>query len=174
LLPLIDGAAAGDEKAFSDLAEMYKPLLESMARKYAAMVDGGAASEEDLLQEATMALYSAVRSYNRSDKVTFGLYAKICIRNRLVSFLRAYSAKGKRIESGKEEYSEPSQSFFERENARETEGKIRSALSELEWEVFKLYVSKKSYAEIAESLGRSEKTVDNAIYRIKSKLKRLI
>lgn len=171
---LISKAAGGDEKSFSDLAERYRPLLEGMSKKYAGMSNNGKSFEEDFFQEATLAFYSAVCSYTESDKVTFGLYAKICVRNRLVSYLRSVSVKGKKHLSEKAGYADPIGRLVEKEDVKEIENKIQSRLSDFEWEVFRLYIQRRSYSDIAKVLGRTEKSVDNAIYRIKTKLKGLI
>jgi len=173
LLSLIRLARSGSESAFADLTVQYKPLIESMSRSYYRKYSGELYSEEDFLQEASMALYSAVCSYNESDEVTFGLYAKICVRNRLVSLLRSASKKTKKTSGRGVEYTEPSHRLLEKEDIKQFEKKIEAVLSELEWSVFCLYIQKKSYADIARELCRSEKTVDNAIYRIKKKLKEL-
>ncbi|MBR5314482.1 MAG: sigma-70 family RNA polymerase sigma factor [Clostridia bacterium] len=174
LQKLISLAREGDENSFSDLAEIYKPLIESMGKSYAKKCTSELYSEEDFLQEASLALYSAVRTYENSDKVTFGLYAKICIRNKLVSLLRSANKKVKKQETPKNDLGEPVHRLLEKENANQIEKKIQAILSNLEWEVFNLYIQKKSYIEIAEILGKSVKTVDNAIYRMKTKLKQLM
>ena len=118
--------------------------------------------------------YSAVQTYKPSDKVTFGLYAKICVRNRLVSLLRSSSKKSKNAEKTEEKrkgYIDPVYSFFEEDVAQQMEKRIEELLSGFEYSVFRLYIQNKSYKEIAGILGRSVKTVDNALYRIKTKLK---
>lgn len=171
---LISLARSGDENSFSDLVDMYKPLTISMGKTYAKKCTSELYSEEDFIQEANLALYSAVRTYKTSDKITFGLYAKICIRNRLVSLLRSTNKKVKKQETPKNDLGEPVHRLLEKENANQIEKKIQSVLSDLEWSVFSLYIQKKSYVEIAEILGKSVKTVDNAIYRMKTKLKQLM
>lgn len=174
LQTLITLARSGDEGAFSDLTERYKPLLESLSKSYAKKCTNEMYSEDDFVQEANLALYSAVCSYKDSDKVTFGLYAKVCIRNKLVSLLRASKKKLKKQDAPKNSFGEPMYKLLEKEGTERIEKKIRSVLSELEWSVFKLYIQRKPYAEIAEILGRSQKTVDNAIYRMKKKLKQFM
>ena len=173
---LIALARAGDENAYNDLAAAYKPLIESMGKNYAVKCNSVLLTEDDFIQEANLGFFSAVRTYEPSDKVTFGLYAKICIRNRLVSLLRNASKKEKKRKDTPEHgkgYAEPVYGFLERENAEEIQKKIEAVLSRFELSVFSLYVQNKSYKEIAEALGRSVKTVDNALYRIKTKLKTL-
>ena len=171
---LISLARSGDENSFSDLVDMYKPLTISMGKTYAKKCTSELYSEEDFIQEANLALYSEVRTYKTSDKITFGLYEKICIRNILVSLLRSKNKKVKKQETPKNDLGEPVHRLLEKENANQIEKKIQSVLSDLEWSVFSLYIQKKSYVEIAEILGKSVKTVDNAIYRMKTKLKQLM
>ena len=171
LLSLITRARAGDEHAFTDLAEMYKPLIESMGRSYAEKCDSALYNEDDFIQEANLGFYSAVRTYKDSEKVTFGLYAKVCVRNRLVSLLRASSKKPKKPKDAVVNENDLLVGLLDRENTQQIEKRIESVLSGLEWSVFCLYIQKKSYADIARELGRTEKSVDNAIFRIKKKLK---
>lgn len=171
---LIALARSGDESAFAEIVSLYRPLLESMSKAYKKKCVNEIYSEEDFLQEATMALYSAVNSYKDGNNVTFGLYSKICVKNRLVSFLRSAGRKNVRTSNAKQNQSDPLSRLVDSEGWTETESKIRSCLSKFEWSVFALYIQKKSYAEMADELGVSEKSVDNAIYRLKKKLKQFI
>ncbi len=173
LQTLITRVRSGDESAFADLAAQYKPLVYRMAKAYSDKLNNDSVGFDDFIQEATLALYSAVCTYKETDKVTFGLYAKVCIRNRLVSYLRSISKKQKK-QTQKRSENEPARRLIEKVDAEELEGKIKSGLSKLEWEVFCLYIQKKSYVEIAEAIGKSTKSVDNAICRIKTKLKKII
>lgn len=175
LLSLISRVRGGDEGAFSDLTLQYRPLIESMARRFLKKSDGDMLLMDDVMQEAALAFYSAACSYDVNSEVTFGLYAKICIRNRLVSMQRAlYAKKKKRKPREKTVSQDPVNRLLDKENSELLEKKIDSALSKLEMSVFELYVQKKTYVEIAGELGISVKSVDNAIYRIKTKLRRLI
>ncbi len=174
LLSLIELARSGDENSFADLTVMYKPLIESMGKSYAAKCGNVLFTEDDFIQEATLGFYSAVQTYKPSGEVTFGLYAKICVRNRLVSLLRSASKKAKTTEKSEEKrkgYTDSVYTFFDEEVALQMEKRIEELLSGFEYSVFRLYIQNKSYKEIAETLGRTVKTVDNALYRIKTKLK---
>ncbi len=171
LFSLIALARSGDDKAFADLTIMYKPLIESMGKSYAHKCGNTIYTDDDFIQEASLGFYSAVRTYKGSEKVTFGLYAKVCIRNRLVSLLRASLKKPKKTKVIDREDTDILSGLLDKEGTKQIESRIEAVLSELEWSVFCLYVQKKSYAEIAQVLGRSVKTVDNAIYRIKKKLR---
>lgn len=175
LLLLISRSRDGDEGAFSDLTLQYRPLIESMARNFLKKNDDDTFLLDDVMQEATLAFYSAIRSYDVNSEVTFGLYAKICIRNRLVSMQRAsYAKKKKRKHREKADSPDPVNRLLDKEDSQQLEKKISAVLSRLEMSVFNLYVQKKTYAEIANELGISVKSVDNAIFRIKTKLRQLI
>ena len=174
LKTLLTLARSGDENAFADLTEMYKPLILSMGKTYADKCGNLLYSTEDFVQEATLGFYSAVRSYNESDKVTFGLYAKVCVRNRLVSLLRSSAKKTKKPKPERREYSDLLTALLCKDDGVRMKNKIREELSSFEWQVFCLYIEKRSYAEMAEILGKPVKSVDNAIYRIKKKIKVLM
>ncbi|MBR5322157.1 MAG: sigma-70 family RNA polymerase sigma factor [Clostridia bacterium] len=174
ILSLIELARSGDGNSFADLTVLFKPLIESMGKRYASKCGNVLFTEDDFMQEATWGFYSAVQTYKPTGSVTFGLYAKICVRNRLVSLLRTASKKLKVPKENAEKrkgYGDPAHSFLEGEDARRMEKKIEELLSVFEYSVFRLYMQNKSYKEIADSLGRSVKAVDNALYRIKTKLK---
>jgi len=196
---LILEAKNGVDEAYIKLHELYLPLIESMTGKY--MTLGGLSKEEgdDMRQETELAFYRALMSYNTyQDKVSFGLYAKICIGNRLVSYLRKFhTEKGNSLSQGyisESEIHELSFDEFDENNIAvysdegrspldyvirdETSADIRRIISDeltvYEKKVFNLYVQGRSAKEIALSVGRSEKSVSNAIYRIRAKIRNLL
>ena len=86
LSALLEAIVQGDQNAFNRLSEMYAPLIRSMSARFveslSAQNDAGLIDVQDLEQEARLALFRAVQSYDRKQRnVSFGLYAKICIRN---------------------------------------------------------------------------------------------
>ena len=86
---LILSVQGGKEAAFSELCEQYAPLIDSMVGRYGSRLKDPGESKEDLRQEAILSFYRAIMTYDIAQtKVTFGLYAKICMRNRMVSLLR--------------------------------------------------------------------------------------
>ncbi len=171
---LVARVAAGDESAFAELCTLYDPLIQSMARKYAQM--SGVADEkqiiEDFSQEATLALFRAAKSYEtRGGEVSFGLYSKICIRNALVSELRRMSRKKKaeRAESNRVRMNADSTGSYDSADvAGILEGDL---LSDFEKEVFNMYLGGVKIRDMAKKLGRSSKSVSNAVYRIKAKVR---
>ena len=178
---LLEEFQRGNESAFSELYEQYKPLMLSMVGSI--LLSGfpeEASSEHDVfMQEATMALYNAARSYDiGQSEVTFGLYAKICIKNRLVSVKRKLISKRKREQKLRSTVTQTVEHSEQKRGTRtDLAGSrlsrlIENDLSDFEKKVFDLYLQNMSYKEIAESLRVSEKAVDNAIYRIRRKLKK--
>lgn len=181
---LITKAAIGDQTAFHEIVKTFEPLIAGIIKKYG--IRNSDYDEDDLRQEATIALFGAVRTYNRTNySVTFGLYAKICISNRIISHLRKIrhniipitiqepdDIDGIIDSSGKD--FNPENEIIGRESYNTLLNLIDKNLTPYEKSVFKLYILDKSYQEIAAVLGSSQKSVDNAIYRIKKKIKKLI
>ena len=179
---LVAASRNGDNAAFEELSERYAGMIASRVSSFATSLasEGGSSSfsAEDLRQEAQIALLRATRTYDadgKGKKVTFGLYARICVTNALISLLRKHKSEVRRAKENDAVYGEtygaedPAYSAAEmRDLMRHAEG----VLSRYELSVFREYVGGYRVREIAKDLGRSERSVSNAIYRIKAKLKR--
>ena len=173
----------GDQAAFLALSEQYEPLLDRMSVRYASL-SGEMSDEEktkDFRQEAEVALYKAAMTFDlEQEKVTFGLYAKICIRNALISALRSERGemrfgKGKPAEGTDErltsENGDPQETVLGREKKRELMARAAEDLSPYEYRVFLGRSEGKKVPEIARETGRSVRSVHNALYRLRSKLR---
>ena len=163
----------GDGTAFAELTQAYKPLIDSMTDKYFGSTEGFGAEREDLRQEASLAFYRAVMTYDTECQgVTFGLYAKICIRNRLVSLVRSYKrrakAEMKKASESKSSDTKQKDQLLDFEELRVISSDL---LSKKEEAVFFMYADGKSYKDIAASLGITVKSVDNCLLRAKRKLR---
>ena len=172
-LDLINAARAGDEGAFEALLEAYEPLIDKMSRSFAKIADN-AESEEDLRQEACIAFYKAVQSYDSTQaEVAFGLYAKFCVRNRLISYtrkLRHHEAVVPLEERIKTE-EDLIEGVVAQEAYMELYRRIEAVLSPYESHVWWLYLSGQTTGVIATQLGKDERSVQNAVYRIRKKLR---
>lgn len=176
----------GSETEFTALAEQYAPLLDSMAGKYAAALgeDEKESIFPDFRQEAGLALYRASLTYDlEQTDVSFGLYAKVCVRNALVSSLRSMKkerrtngkAFARKLHEGKTAVSrDPLSRMISREETEILRGRMEAVLSRYEKRVFALYIAGKSIGEIAREEGKPVKSVNNAVYRIRTKLKGLL
>ncbi len=181
---LLAAAASGDEDAFQKLAEQYAPLIQSMSERFISSfsktTDTAAISVQDLEQEARLALYRAVMRYDVTQSgVTFGLYAKICIRNSFISLLRksvstARAARRNEAEPKSQSAHDPLVEFVSAAEARALTSRIREQLSPYENRIFDQYISGRSVKSISCNVGKSEKSVSNALYRIRVKIKGLL
>ena len=175
-------ASAGDLRSEEILAERYVRLVRATARPY--FLVGG--DSEDLLQEGMIGLLSAIRQYDPEKDTTFRTFAETCVRNRIYTAIKS-ALRSKHtplngyisIESPQFDESQtrtsgvsvdPEAIILARERVSEVLEAAKSSLSSMESKVLKLYLDGCSYDEIAKILGRPEKSVDNAIQRIRRKL----
>ena len=169
----------GSQESFSLLLEQYRPLIESVIGRF-TNEEISELNREDLRQEASLVFYNSILTYDlEQSEVEFGLYAKICITNGLVSYLRRLKPRKEillgevDVEKSTESVSEdPSAGILERERVRALYAIIRRVLSDYEYRVWSLYMSGRSAQEIGEAMSRDEKSVSNAIYRIRKKLRK--
>lgn len=192
---LIKRIKRGDEIAFNVLCEKYSALTESTARRFAPSLglrngagqNADAADMEELKQDAIMALYRAAVTYDPDGvgrEVSFGLYAKICMNNAMITKVRKYQRKRKRLEKrksvmdaenrgGRYEADAASQGIDLEALSERLKGALEE-LSDYERKTFDLYVDGKTVKEIAAELNRSEKSVSNACYRVKTKIRGIL
>lgn len=178
---LIELVVSGDSDAFTELVEIYNPLLKKILNAYTTE-EMSKEDVEDLSQEELIAFYRAIINFDKEQTdVEFGLYAKICITNSMISYKRAAAKKSNESLIGDEEMNSITDpegevpKFFEmRESERELGQQIEKTLSDYENEVWSYYVNGCSTKEIAIKLNSNEKSIDNAIFRIRKKLKTLL
>ena len=178
---LIDLVVSGDSDAYSELVDIYNPLLKKILNTYTTE-EMSKEDVEDLSQEELIAFYRAIINFDKDQRgVEFGLYAKICVTNSMISYRRAASKKPNEALVGDDEMNsitdpdgEVSKFFEMRESEEELGQQIEKTLSSYENEVWSYYVNGYSSKEIAKKLNSSEKSIDNAIFRIRKKLKTLL
>jgi len=185
-LDLANKAANGDTAAEETLVSGYSRLVRACARPYfLAGADG-----EDLFQEGMLGLLSAVRTFDPAKGVKFSTYAESCVKRRIYSAIR--SASGYKhtplnsyisLESHGLDESNTQNAYFlrdpedfiiARESAGEVERLLYGALSRFESGVLQFYLEGMSYKELASRLGKTEKSVDNAVQRIRRKLTKIL
>ncbi|MDR1131840.1 MAG: sigma-70 family RNA polymerase sigma factor [Oscillospiraceae bacterium] len=178
----------GDRVAEEQLALRYARLVKACSRPY--FLVGG--DSEDLIQEGMLGLISAIREFDISMNASFKTYAEICVKRRIYSAIKSASRKkheplndmvsfddvlSDESKSGAAAYGEayrrtPEEQVLARESADEIIQAYSRCLSGFEVEILHLYLSGLSYSEIAEACGKTEKSVDNAVQRIRRKLAR--
>lgn len=177
---LISRVKDGDNSAFELLLEKYTPLIEASVVK--CLDEEYVIHIEDFRQEATVVFYNSILTYDTEQhEVDFGLYAKICISNALISQMRVLKKrKSERLSDTSEEVlfnndsEDPSMRILEQESLKSLYSVIRRNLSEFEYHIWQLYVSGRTAKQISVLLGKDEKSVTNAIYRIRRKLRALL
>ena len=167
--------------AFDTLLDGYRPLIESQVTRFFDE-ETVALGRDDLRQEAILLFYKSILTYDiEQNEVEFGLYAKICIYHGLISQLRLQ--KKHTTEFLTESLSEalldhdsedPVAGVLEEEREKALYSVIKQNLSDFEYRVWKLYMSGRTAGEIGTSVGKDERAVNNAIYRIRKKLRALL
>lgn len=163
----------GDRIYLRILIDRYMPYIINAVRNYPYL------DREDLIQEGRLAVFSAAESFDEHS-AAFSTFVFLCINRAISSAARSFSAK-KRIpaelidplgETDILSLDDPEKLIIERENFENLKNNIKNILSETEYKVLVAFLNGKSYGEIAAELGISEKSVDNALSRVRKKLKK--
>ena len=170
----------GDQEAFAMLLEQYRPLIDASVMRFCNK-ERSELHEDDLRQEATLVFYNSIMTYDMEQgEVEFGLYAKVCIFNALVSRVRMQQ---KHMAEQSSEFlstsfflneEDPAASILEQERTKALYSVIRANLSDLEYRIWQYYVSGRTAKEIGKIVGKDEKSVSNAVYRIRKKLRAVL
>lgn len=186
------------ESAITDyIMDKYKNLVRSKAKSMYIL----GADREDLIQEGMIGLFKAIRDYDTGRDASFFTFADLCVSRQMYTAVQAagrqkhtplntyISLYANASESGSAEGGEewelidsmlsqsernPEELLIDRENVELLEKIIEKELSSFENQVLDLYLTGMKYSQIAKVLGRDDKSTDNALQRIKSKLRRAI
>jgi len=181
-------AQDGDRRAMEHLLQRYRPTVEANARDYF----WAGADAEDVAQEGMIGLYKAVRDYGSDAPMSFGSFARLCIRRQIVSALKAATRHkhallnssvsiGESVGSSEgfgvlgeiiadRDSSDPERIVISRHTWADIRQLARYALSQLEWQALVNYMGGARYQDIAQQLGCSAKQIDNALQRAKKKI----
>ena len=170
---------AGKPDAFAELSSRYLWLIRAKATQF----QGTAAPEpEDLLQEGFLGLYAAAASFQETAGASFRTYAGACVHRRMIDAARRHSSEKNRplneslsldseVSSAMAAENSPEELVELREQAESLFRRLEQELSPLERRAFSLYLSGCSRREIEKRSGMTLRAYDNAIYRVRSKLK---
>ena len=182
----------GDAEAEEYLLNKYKNFVRSKARSYFLI----GADHEDIVQEGMIGLYKAIRDYRPERLSSFRAFAELCITRQIITAIKTATRQkhiplNSYISLNKPLYDEesdrtlldiimegsagnPEDLIINQENLGNIHQKINEVLSPLEQEVLSAYLDGKSYQEIAKTLGRHVKSIDNALQRVKRKLEKYL
>ncbi len=164
----------GEYRYLEVLAERYKSMIFGIALEYVS----DSFELDDLVQEGNIAFFSAVQSYKQGLS-SFRTFANLCVTRAILSHTRS-SNVSKRIPSNlitsidDTDFSvdeSPENIIIEKEKYKNLTNRIKFTLSDLEYKVLCEFLMGYSYADIALRLGISEKSVDNALRRVREKIK---
>ncbi|NDO39327.1 sigma-70 family RNA polymerase sigma factor [Anaerotruncus colihominis] len=180
---LAQRAKNGDDEALADLIERYTPLVCMRARAYAR----GVMDVDDVYQEGMIALLKAVRNYREDTAGSFRTFAAVCVNNKMLSAVTAHmrdknapmrsylSLSGREIPedllAAVSPETDPEKLVIASEESAARNRRIETLLSPFERQVLRLYLSSYSYEEMSRQLGSSTKAVDNALQRVRRKLR---
>lgn len=189
---LVSMAQEMNEDAKMILHQKYQPLIYKKSRKYFKYLQNKGIELSDLVQECTIGFEESIRNFNPLDNVSFYTFTNVCMDRQLMSELTKQNRDKYRflneaipLETLEEESDlnlidviqdnsyNPEIGLLYNEEFQELYEKIASHLTNLEECVFKLKIQGFNYKEIADILEKDEKSIDNAIQRIKSKIKEL-
>lgn len=186
---LISRCRQGDRTALECIMEKYKPLVIKKARSM--FLIGG--ETEDLIQEGMIGLFKAVQDFDPDRETSFYRFSKLCINRQIYSAVTSAGRKKHSPLNGYVSLSDseeleweerwrrpavsavsPEEALINRERMEMIQEKLGERLSSLEWSVLKLFLEGYSYAQMADKLGKKEKSIDNALRRIKGKLQDIL
>lgn len=174
----------GDEEIAGFLLDKYKYLVRKKAR--AMYLVGG--ETDDLIQEGMLGLFKAVRDYDQEQDASFATFARLCIDRQLYNAIQSSNRQKHRplnsyVSLSDEEFQmelrqwyvkNPEAIIIDQENTAGMQERITSSLSDFENEVLKYYLEGADYIHIAELLNKQPKSIDNALQRIRAKVKSCI
>lgn len=174
---LIRRLRAGEKQIEEYLLEKYKPFVKSKSR--VLYLVGG--DREDLIQEGMIGLFKAIRDFDTENGAYFAAFAKLCIERQLYTAieaagrqknapLNAYISLSEEEETLMDQGIE--EAVIEKTSFQQNYEYIQQFLSLMEKEVLELYLEGKDYTEIARILGKTDKSIDNALQRIKAKIRK--
>lgn len=182
----------GDEVAVEYLINKYEGLIRKKANTYFLI----GSDRDDVVQEGLIGLYKAICDYDESKRSSFRSFAELCITRQIITSIKAATRlkhnplntyvsiyKPVHLEDSErtlldtlynDEAIVPDDYILKKEKYQLVESQLMKALTKLEWDVLYLYLQGFSYIGIANALGRHEKSIDNALQRVKRKVEELI
>ena len=175
---LICRLRAGESSIEEYLLEKYKPFVKSKSR--ALFLVGG--DKEDLIQEGMIGLFKAIRDYDSDNGAPFAAFAKLCVERQIYTAIEAAGRMKNAPLNAYISLSEESETLMdggiedaviEKTSFQQMYLAAQAHLSRMEKEVLSFFLEGKEYTEIAEILGKTDKSIDNALQRIKAKIRKI-
>jgi len=182
----------GSSHALDVIMHKYINFVRAKARTYFLI----GADKEDIIQEGMIGLYKAIRDYDGDKLTSFKAFAELCVTRQIITAIKtatrfkhmplnSYVSLDKPLRDEDKDRTlmdvlvgtndiDPQELLINRENLGDMQMRLSQLLSGLEKEVLQLYLEGRTYQEISEDLNRHEKSIDNALQRVKRKLEQLL
>ena len=182
---LIERLRDGEQELEDYLMEKYKGMV--LKKAHAMFIVGG--EREDLIQEGMIGLFRALRDYQPGKSATFATFANLCVERQIYkaiemsgrlknkplnSYISLSEEESPILDSLAFEQQDPEAIVIDRENVNVMQKKIRQHLSRFETRVLDSYLEGMTYTQIAEAMGKSPKSIDNALQRIRGKIREFL
>lgn len=180
---LISRFKNGESEILDYLMEKYKNMVRKKARTM--FLIGG--ENDDLIQEGMIGLFKAVRDYQPDRDAAFQTFASICVDRQIYnaiqssnrqkhqplnSYISLSEQDGENEEHLGDNWGEnPESIIIDQENVQDLEQEITATLSPMENQVLEYYLAGNGYGEIAWIMGKTPKSIDNALQRIRTKIR---
>lgn len=180
----------GDFQAVEYICKKYRDLVSRYGKRF--FIKGG--EEQDVIQEGMVGLFKAIQDYDSTKQVPFRNFAELCITRQIIKAMEAadrlknqplnsYVSFSEQEEKPSREVSDslvtddifnPESMLIDSEKTLDTFEKIVEILSKMELQVFLYMMQGLDYRTIAKKMGKSEKIIDNAIQRIRQKVRQRV
>ena len=180
---LISRFKNGESEILDYLMEKYKNMVRKKARTM--FLIGG--ENDDLIQEGMIGLFKAVRDYQPDRDAAFQTFASICVDRQIYNAiqssnrqkhqpLNSYISLSEQDGENEEHLGDncvenPESIIIDQENVQDLEQEITATLSPMENQVLEYYLAGNGYGEIAQIMGKTPKSIDNALQRIRIKIR---
>lgn len=180
---LISRFKNGESEILDYLMEKYKNMVRKKARTM--FLIGG--ENDDLIQEGMIGLFKAVRDYQPDRDAAFQTFASICVDRQIYNAiqssnrqkhqpLNSYISLSEQDGENEEHFGDnwgenPESIIIDQENVQDLEQEITATLSPMENQVLEYYLAGNGYGEIARTMGKTPKSIDNALQRIRIKIR---
>lgn len=189
---LVAAYRAGDFAAMEHLCKKYQKVVSAYGKKF--FIKGS--EEQDVVQEGMVGLFKAIQDYDPQTQVSFSHFARLCISRQIYKAIEAADRKKNQplnsyvsiFDSEDEEIpnrqiieniladdvQNPENVWIDAEKTEQIVEQIIKNLSKMELEVFFYMVQGLDYHTIAVKMDKTEKNIDNAIQRIRQKVRRIL
>lgn len=191
---LLSYISENNEDASEILFKKYEPLIVSISNKMYKYCKNTGLEINDLIQEGMLGLNQAINSFKEQKDTSFYTYAKTCIDRKIISLvvgskrlkhkilneslsLELVDEEGNYVQIESilsDDSNNPEKLIINSEQKKELLKNIYSKLTDFETQVFELKVNDFTYKEIASILDKTPKAIDNALQRIRTKIKESI